>query len=439
MSNSLPPNSSSPQASSRNNDEWIAVLIALLAMGGILFWVLGKDAKAYRQKFTSPAILPTPQSSVSDQFNLSQVLENSLLQHRQQQASPQRVSVPATSSGNVFQSFSPAPTPESPSRSTDVSPAWWMITPFFFTPPDASESQENPGSQTTIVPIPTQESTTTQPQTAASPQSQQQAAQPQTAASPQSQQQAAQPQTAASPQSQQQAAQPQTQASPQSQQQAAQPDIKASPQSKAEIPTPVPFFVLSDVPSEFWAKEFIEYTTENQIIVPYNDGTFQPDKPITRAELAAQLENAFIPQKDQSAQLNYKDVKPDNWAQQAIVDVTQTGFMRGYPGEIFLPNEVVPRVQVLVALVSGLDLKPPRNPEETLKVYQDADQIPKWAVEKIAAATEAGLVVNHPEQNTLNPNQPATRAEVSAMIYQALVESGKAEPISSDYIVKPNN
>ncbi|MFZ1029953.1 MAG: S-layer homology domain-containing protein [Limnoraphis robusta] len=409
MSNSLPPNSSSPQASSRNNDEWIAVLIALLAMGGILFWVLGKDARAYRQKFTSPAILPTPQSSVSDQFNLSQVLENSLLQHRQQQASPQRVSVPATSSGNVFQSFSPAPTPESPSRSTDVSPAWWMITPFFFTPPDASESQENPGSQTTIVPIPTQESTTTQPQ------------------------------TAASPQSQQQAAQPQTQASPQSQQQAPQPDIKASPQSKAEIPTPVPFFVLSDVPSEFWAKEFIEYTTENQIIVPYKDGTFQPDKPITRAELADQLESAFIPQKDQSAQLNYKDVKPDSWAQQAIVDVTQTGFMRGYPGEIFLPNEVVPRVQVLVALVSGLDLKPPRNPEETLKVYQDADQIPKWAVEKIAAATEAGLVVNHPEQNTLNPNQPATRAEVSAMIYQALVESGKAEPISSDYIVKPNN
>ncbi|WP_053221629.1 S-layer homology domain-containing protein [Limnoraphis robusta] len=196
--------------------------------------------------------------------------------------------------------------------------------------------------------------------------------------------------------------------------------------------------MLSDVPSEFWAKEFIEYTTENQIIVPYKDGTFQPDKPITRAELAAQLENAFIPQKDQSAQLNYKDVKPDNWAQQAIVDVTQTGFMKGYPGEIFLPNEVVPRVQVLVALVSGLDLKPPRNPEETLKVYQDADQIPKWAVEKIAAATEAGLVVNHPEQNTLNPNQPATRAEVSAMIYQALVESGKAEPISSDYIVKPN-
>ena len=392
MSNSLPPNSSSPQASSRNNDEWIAVLIALLAMGGILFWVLGKDARAYRQKFTSPAILPTPQSSVSDQFNLSQVLENSLLQHRQQQASPQPVSVPATSSGNVFQFFSPDPTPESPSRSTDVSPAWWMITPFFFTPPDASESQENPGSQTTIVPIPSQESTTTQPQTAASPQSQQQAAQP---------------------------------------------DTKASPQSQAEIPTPVPF-VLSDVPSEFWAKEFIEYTTENQIIVPYKDGTFQPDKPITRAELADQLESAFIPQKDQSTQLNYKDVKPDSWAQQAIVDVTQTGFMRGYPGEIFLPNQVVPRVQVLVALVSGLDLKPPRNPEETLKVYQDADQIPKWAVEKIAAATEAGLVVNHPEQNTLNPNQPATRAEVSAMIYQALVESGKAEPISSDYIVKPN-
>ncbi|WP_413161077.1 S-layer homology domain-containing protein [Capilliphycus salinus ALCB114379] len=112
--------------------------------------------------------------------------------------------------------------------------------------------------------------------------------------------------------------------------------------------------------------------------------------------------------------------------------------MTGYPGEVFNPNLTVPRVQVLVALASGLDLKLPKNPEQVLQqTYQDAEQIPQWAVEKVAAATQAGLVVNYPETSTLNPNQPATRAEVSALIYQALVESDKAEPISSEYIVKP--
>ena len=68
-------------------------------------------------------------------------------------------------------------------------------------------------------------------------------------------------------------------------------------------------------------------------------------------------------------------------------------------------------------------------------VKNNADQIPEWAVEGIAAATEAGLVVNYPDKNTLNPKQSATYGEVASMIYQGLVYQKKAQPISSDYIV----
>lgn len=46
-------------------------------------------------------------------------------------------------------------------------------------------------------------------------------------------------------------------------------------------------------------------------------------------------------------------------------------------------------------------------------------------------------MVNYPDQNTLNPNQSATYGEVTSMIYQGLVYQKKAEPISSDYLVKP--
>jgi len=74
--------------------------------------------------------------------------------------------------------------------------------------------------------------------------------------------------------------------------------------------------------------------------------------------------------------------------------------------------------------------------------YTDADQIPQEAMDAIADATEAGIVVNYPERNTLNPSQPATRGEVAAFIHQALVEIGRLEPISADtevsnYIVNP--
>ncbi|ERT09039.1 hypothetical protein M595_0967 [Lyngbya aestuarii BL J] len=466
MSHSIPPNSSSPQDSSRN-DEWIAVLVALVAMSGIFFWILGRDAKPNKQKFASPTVVPAPQTTISDNLNLSRVLEESFAQYRNQTpVSSEPVSVSPTAS--VFNRFSTADVTGTDSNSTAINPGW-SFTPFFFAPEDTPESGENIGSPVTIAPIPTRESTATQPETEASPKPQQQAAQPETEttivpiippqeptatepeteASPKPQQQAAQPETEASPQPQQQAAQPETQTTivpiiPPQEPTATEPETEASPQPQqqaaqpeTETPATAPF-VLSDVPEDLWAREFIEYTTQEDIIIPYANGTFKPDQPITRAEFAAQVENAFIPEENKSGGPSYKDVDQSYWAEQAIVDVTKTGFMTGYPGEVFNPNLTVPRVQVLVALVSGLNLKIPKNPEEILKVYQDADQIPQWAVEQIAAATEAGLVVNYPETKTLNPNQPATRAEVSAMIYQALVASDQAESISSDYIVKPD-
>jgi hypothetical protein len=44
-------------------------------------------------------------------------------------------------------------------------------------------------------------------------------------------------------------------------------------------------------------------------------------------------------------------------------------------------------------------------------------------------------VVNYPNVGQLNPEREATRAEVAAFIYQALVNAGKAQAISSPYIV----
>ena len=97
----------------------------------------------------------------------------------------------------------------------------------------------------------------------------------------------------------------------------------------------------------------------------------------------------------------------------------------------------IPKVQVLVAPDSGLNLPTPSNPATTLQIYQDATQIPYYATDKVAAATQAKLVVNYLKQNLLNPNRNANRAEAIAIVYQALVESGKAQPIQSQYVVPP--
>lgn len=62
--------------------------------------------------------------------------------------------------------------------------------------------------------------------------------------------------------------------------------------------------------------------------------------------------------------------------------------------------------------------------------YQDAEQIPQYAVDDVAATTTAGIVVNYPDRQVLNPTRPATRGEVAALIHQALVSQGKTAPIA---------
>ncbi|HLO50067.1 MAG TPA: S-layer homology domain-containing protein [Kamptonema sp.] len=211
--------------------------------------------------------------------------------------------------------------------------------------------------------------------------------------------------------------------------------VNSAAQPASTKVTPIKF---SDVPDRYWARIFIERLAERKIITGFSDGKFQPEQPVTRAELAAIIEGIATNQKVAAQKsVNFKDVKSQNWAASAIAKSVGTGYLKGYPGNAFRPDQLVPRVQVLAALASGLNLKPPTKSAQVLEIYKDSKQVPSWATERVAAATQANLVVNYPKRELLNPNQPATRADVAAMVYQALVKLDKAKPLNSDYIVQP--
>lgn len=181
-----------------------------------------------------------------------------------------------------------------------------------------------------------------------------------------------------------------------------------------------------------WAQSYIEALAAKKIIAGFNDGTFRPNEPVTRAQFAAIINQAFSPAPTESCSA-FADVRSSFWGFNAIQTACRGGFLTGYPGNEFRPQQRIPRVQVLVALVSGLGLRS----EETsvLSMYSDRNRIPDWATTAIAGATEQGLVVNYPVRDRLNPTQQATRADVAAFVYQALVNAGQAEAIDSPYVV----
>ncbi|MGH8001879.1 MAG: S-layer homology domain-containing protein [Brasilonema sp.] len=201
-----------------------------------------------------------------------------------------------------------------------------------------------------------------------------------------------------------------------------------------KLPTIPPPLAFTDVPAEFWGRRFIDILSSRGIIKGFPDYSFRPNQPVNRAEFAAILQQAFD-RRNGGNSTTFKDTPADFWAIPAINQSMTTGFLKGYPDNTFKPDQKIPRVQVLVALASGLDLKVPSSPEKVLSIYKDAKDIPKYALDKIAAATENRLVVNHPDLQVLAPNQEATRAEVAAMVHQALVRMGKLQPIQSQNIV----
>jgi hypothetical protein len=190
---------------------------------------------------------------------------------------------------------------------------------------------------------------------------------------------------------------------------------------------------FSDVPSDYWAKDFISALSANGIIAGFPDNTFKPEEPVTRAQFAAMVRNAFERQKAREA-VSFGDVPAKYWAKSAIDKSYEMGFLSGYPGNQFRPDQNIPREQVLVSLVSGLNYKP-TNSSQALNYYNDSSEISGYAKDAIAAATEKSLVVNYPNLKFLNPSNNATRASVAAYIYQAMVNSGRLQAVNSPYIV----
>jgi WD40 repeat protein len=200
--------------------------------------------------------------------------------------------------------------------------------------------------------------------------------------------------------------------------------------------------VFEDI-QDNWAKDCIQQLIEKEIISGYyEDQTFRPNLPMTRAQFAATIARAFPNVELVREEIEFVDVPTDFWAAEAIQKAYRTGFMSGYIARNFNPILEISRAEVLMSLVRGLKYQAKDLEVENLGgIFDDAAQIPDEAKEAIAAATERGIVVNYPEVKNLAPTRKATRAEVAGFLCQALANpAGTNEVIisnvPSEYIAK---
>ena len=128
---------------------------------------------------------------------------------------------------------------------------------------------------------------------------------------------------------------------------------------------------FSDVPNHYWGKNAIQTGVAAGYISGDGDGTFRPNDPVTRQEAAAMISRILGLKQNDSRAYRYTDSYAiSNWAKGVVGAVSEAGIMAGYPDGSFGPNKVLTRAEAVLALDKTMNYKPgdkEEDKEETKK------------------------------------------------------------------------
>jgi len=190
------------------------------------------------------------------------------------------------------------------------------------------------------------------------------------------------------------------------------PERRRVVQSVTEVVTRPDLKTFADVGTGYWARNAIEYLATLGIMNGYPDGTFKPDKPLTRGELAALLVKAKGFDVKPTKNGVFKDIRASNWVAPYVRIAFDRGYVQGYPDGTFQPNRIITRAEAatVFAKFSGLYMKP----RVSEKAFPDVARA-HWASPAIAAAKHEGLY-EYLVGTNFQPKAVLTRAEAAEIL-----------------------
>ncbi len=161
-----------------------------------------------------------------------------------------------------------------------------------------------------------------------------------------------------------------------------------------------------------WAATTVVGLVEKGIISGYPDGTFRPDRPISRGEFCAILSRALnLENVEEGSQ--FSDISA-HWARGNILALMEKGYIKGYPDGTFGPDREIKRAEI-AAIIVRVKLIPPITGKPTFSDVS-ADY---WGFSAIEAAASQKILTGYPD-GTFRPEDFATRAESCAIIERSL-------------------
>lgn len=145
---------------------------------------------------------------------------------------------------------------------------------------------------------------------------------------------------------------------------------------------------FTDVPKSDWSYPFVEAAVSAKLLLGTGGGRFEPNRAITRAELASVLHRylqscgeAPTPEQENP----FTDIAPEKWYAQAVLSMCAGGYLNGYPDGTFLPDKPVIRSEA-VCLINRVLLR--KSHTQCILGALPFEDIPAgiWYADDVAAA-----------------------------------------------------
>ena len=146
---------------------------------------------------------------------------------------------------------------------------------------------------------------------------------------------------------------------------------------------------FTDVSSDDWFNTPVSTLSAMGILTGYEDGSFQPNAPITRAEFAAIAVRFYENDSVDYTDGTFSDITGSEWFADAVQAAKEQGIIGGYPDGSFQPNKAITRAEACSIVNRTLDRVPHEDyllPDTIMRTWPD-NQKGAWYYADIQEAT----------------------------------------------------
>jgi len=196
------------------------------------------------------------------------------------------------------------------------------------------------------------------------------------------------------------------------------------------ISSPAHAVTFSDI-SGHWAADYIQRAVNQGFVQGFEDGTFLPDAPVTRAQFTTMINRALG--NNATTNITFADVPHFEWFFNYVQRGVAAAFIFGDDPQTFRPNDSISRQEAAV-IVSRIIPAP--NSMGNLNVFPDRASIADWAVTAFQRVNGSGYMGGFDDGN-LHPTLPLTRAQAALIIGNILVNENIVR--TDNHLVRNNN